>query len=244
MEENKDIQRQPAAETADEAIRGTLRPQDDVPQEVIERYMIRDYQRMYNTWWEYRELAGLTANQIDGRARQLIRKRRKDDYVVADLQLKLDGKSRKITEMYDWLKQRDALVGSLREHCEKQRACIAACEKTIRAQRMQIQSLLGHIGGGGEGYEALAGCDSSWDTERWKEAMVNANAVQVQLGELNDDIMQQPLDEGVRQAILAAVQVVRRHARRAYNRTVRIASPLLRREFAAEALPEDGDGEE
>ena len=225
-----------------EAFRDTVRPQDDVPQEVIERYMIRDYQHMFTTYWEYRELASLTANQIDARARQLVKKSKTGNYVVADLELKLQEKTRKIQEMYGWLSQKDALINSLREHCEKQRDTLSVNMKNLGAQRRQIQSLLCHIGD--DGREALADCDASWRADRWKEAMVYINDVQQQLGELREAVIGQPLDEGVKDAILGVVGVIRGNARRAYNRTAHIASPVLRREFAVETVPEDAEEEE
>lgn len=233
----KNNELQPVTDETLETFRETLRPQDDIPQEVIERYMIRDYQHMFTTYWEYRELANLTANQIDARARQLIKKSKNGNYVVADLELKLQDRYRKIQEMYGWLQQKEALINSLREHCEKQRDTLAIKDRSLSAQRQQIQSLLSHIGD--EGREALADCDASWRADRWKEAMVYINDVRQQLGELREAVIGQPLDEGVKDAILGVVGIIRNNARRAYNRTAGIASPVLRREFAVDTVPED-----
>ena len=242
MEENNDIQ-QPVTDDMIEALRETARPQDDIPQEVIERYMIRDYQRIYNTYWEYRELAAMTANQIDARARQLVKKSKTGNYVVADMELKLKEKTRKINEMYGWLQQKEALIDSLRFHCEQQRDTLAVHMKNLAAQRQQILSLLSHIGDE-DGREALADCDASWRADRWKEAMVYINAVQQQLAELREAVLGQPLDEGVKEALLSVVGIIRNNARRAYNRTAHIASPVLRKEFAVETVPEDEEKEQ
>lgn len=238
MEENNDIQ-QPVTDEMLEACRETLRPQDDIPQEVIERYMIRDYQHMFNTYWEYRELAKMTLNQIDARARQLIKKSKTGIYAVVDMELKLEKKDRKINEMYGWLSQKEAMINSLREHCTNQRDLLTAKDRTLSAQRQQIQSLLSHIGDDGEGKEILAECDASWDAKRWKEAMVNINAVRQQLGELRGAVKRQTLDDGVKEAILGVIRFISSQARRAYNSTAYIASPVLRKEFAVETVPEE-----
>lgn len=237
MEENNDMQ-QPVTDDMLEAFRETLRPQDDIPQEVIERYMIRDYQHMFNTYWEYRELAKMTAGQIDARARQLVKKSRTGSYGVTDLGLKLEQKERKITEMYGWFSQKEAMINSLKEHCANQRDQLGVKDCTLSAQRRQIQSLLDHIGNE-DGRDVLAGCDASWSADWWKEAMVNIAAMRQQLGELADAVRKQALDDNVKQALLGVVGIIRGNARRAYNSTARVATTVLRKEFSVETVQED-----
>lgn len=50
------------------------RPQDDVPEEVIIHYIVKDYQRMWHTWHKYKELAEATKQQIEARAKALSKK--------------------------------------------------------------------------------------------------------------------------------------------------------------------------
>ena len=234
MEEDKDIQQAVTDGTPETAFNEMPHPQDELPTAVVRDYMIRDYQRMFVVYWQYREQAALTEKQIESRALAIASRRKLETYELTDLRLKLQERHRKINEMYGWLSQKEALINSLRVHCERQRDQLSVQERNLNAQRQQIRSLLSHISGDGDGRDALAACDASWSAERWKEAMVLIDDVGQQLAELRDAVRQHDLDEGVKQAIIGAIQVIRNQARRAYNRTARIASSTLRREFGVD----------
>lgn len=237
MEEDKDIQQAVTDGTPETAFNEMPHPQDELPTAVVRDYMIRDYQRLFGEYWQYREQAAMTEKQIESRALAIASRRKLETYELTGLKLKLAEKERKITEMYGWLSQKEALINSLRFHCEQQRGQLAVKDRNLTTQRRQIQSLLGHIGE--DGKDVLAACDGSWNAERWKEAMVIINDVQQQLGELQEAVMQLTLDEGVKNAIAGAAKIIRKQARRAYNRTARIASTSLRREFSVETVQED-----
>lgn len=243
MDENNDILRPTAEEEDLEAWNNLPHPQDELPTEVVRMYMIRDYRRMFNAFERYKNQADMNVRQIEARALAIASRRKLETQELTAMKLTVEDRERKINEMYDWMRQKEALIDSLRQHCTKQRDRIAVLERNLAAQRQQIQSLLNHIGGDG-GKDALADCDASWNAERWKEAMVDIHAVRQQLGELAEAVRQQPLDGGAKDAILSAVKFIRHQTRRAYNFTASIASPVLRREFSVEIIPEDADEED
>ena len=241
-EESKDIQHTMADAELPEAWNDLPHPQDDIPREVIEKYMLRDYQRMLETYQRYRKQADMNIKHIENRARAIVGNRKTETRQLTELKLQLEDRNRKIDEMYSWLQQKDNTISSLCRHCAKQRDQIAVLERNLAAQRQQIQSLLSHIGDGGDGKDVLAACDASWSVERWKNAMVNIAAVRQQLMELMDDVWKQDLDESVRESLTGFLKVVRRQAVRAHNYTAKIASPVLRREFGADLIADDIDG--
>ncbi len=243
MEENNNILRPTAEEEDLEAWNNLPHPQDELPTEVVRMYMIRDYRRMFNAFERYKNQADMNVRQIEARAMAIASRRKLETQELTALKLTVEDRERKINEMYDWMRQKEALIASLKEHCIKQRDQLAVHDRTLAAQRQQIQSLLNYVGSG-EGKEVLADCDGSWRAERWKEAMVDIHAVRQQLGELAEAVRQQPLDGSAKDAILSAVNFIRHQTRRAYNFTASIASPVLRREFSVEIIPEDAEEED
>ena len=229
---------QTADEDGLESWNETPHPQDELPTEVVTMYVVRDYRRMFKSFMRYKKLAELNIGQIKGRALAIASRRKPETQELTELKLKAEEKGRRLEEMYERLQEKDTMISSLKLHCCNQRDQLAVKERSLVAQRQQIQSLLSHIGGE-DGRDVLADCDASWSADRWKEAMVNINAVGQQLAELREAVMQQPLDEGVRQALLSVVGIIRNNARRAYNSTARIASNVLRKEFAVDTIPNE-----
>ena len=239
-EENKDIQQTMADAELPESWNDLPHPQDDIPREVIEQYMLRDYQRMLETYQVYRKRAEMNIKHIENRAKSIVGNRKAETRQLTDLKLQLEDRNRKIDEMYSWLQQKDNTIASLCRHCAKQRDQIAVLERNLAAQRQQIQSLLNHLGG--DGRDVLAGCDAAWSVERWKNAMVNIAAVRQQLIELMDAVGRQDLDGSVRESLTGILKLIRRQAVRAHNYTAKIASPVLRKEFGADLIADDIDG--
>lgn len=215
-------------------------PQDELPTEVVQMYVMKDYRRMFDSFEKYKRLAAMNVKQIEGRALAIASRRKPLSQELVELKLAVEDRDRKINEMYEWLHQKDAMIASLCKHCVNQRDQLTLKEKNLAAQRQQIQSLLSHFGED-EGREVLADCDASWDADRWKAAMVNINAVGQQLGELRGAVRRQEMDENVKEAILSVIRFICSQTRRAYNCTATIASTILRREFAVETVPEDED---
>lgn len=218
-------------------------PQDELPTEVVRMYMIRDYRRMFFAFEKYKRLADMNMRQIEARVAEIAARRKAENAEVMEMRMNLEKMNLKVGGLFGKLSQKDALIASLKEHCIKQRDQLAVHDRALAAQRQQIQSLLNYVGSG-EGKEVLADCDGSWNAERWKEAMVDIHAVRQQLGELAEAVRQQPLDGGAKDAILSAVKFIRHQTRRAYNFTASIASPVLRREFSVEIIPEDAEEED
>ena len=218
-------------------------PQDDIPQEVIERYMIRDYQRMLDSYQKYKKQADMNVKQIENRAIAIASRRKSGTQELTELKLAVEERDRKINEMYDWLKLKDAMIGSLCNHCTNQRDMLAVHERNLCAQRQQIQSLLKHIGGE-DGKGVLAGCEASWSTDRWKQAMVELQDLRQAACDLYDVIGSLPVGDDVRSVLREPAQIIRGKARRCFNAAARIASPALRKEFGAEIIPADDEGNE
>ena len=221
-----------------EAWHDTPHPQDDIPDEVIEGFMLRDYQRMFKTYFGFKKMAELTVAQIDARARRLIKKSKTGNYVVMDLELKLQEKDRKISEMYGWLSQKESLINSLRVHCERQRDQLARSERTLAAQRQQIQSLLRHYDNPGVRFDVLADCEDAWSPEWWRRAMVYLSDLRQIASDLKKTIGQLEMDEGMRSALKAAVTIILDKARHGYITTARIATKAMRDEFGVETRTE------
>lgn len=214
-------------------------PQDELPTEVVQVYVMRDYRRMYLAFEKYRKLADMNMKQIEARVDEIAARRKVENAEIMEMRLNTEKMKLRISELMGLLSQEEALIHSLRIHCANQRDMLAVHEQNLSVQRQQIRSLLEHIGGGDDGRDVLASCDASWSADRWKEAMVTIDDVKQQLAELQEAVRQHPLDEVVKHAIVGAIQIIRNQAQLAYNRTARIAASTLRREFGVDDDADD-----
>lgn len=243
-EESKDIQQPVTEDDCLEAWNETPHPQDELPSAVVRDYMLRDYRRMFEMYHKYRKLAAMNARQIEQRAQAIACKRKSLTQQLVDMQLKLEERDRKINDMYDRIRQKENMIDSLRSHCANQRDAIAALSRNVGAQRQQIQSLLRHYDDAGERFGILAESDLALNPEKWKQAVVELSDLRQAAGDMYDVIDSLQVDDGVRKVLKDAVRIIRGRARRGYNATARIANTVLRQEFGAEYVPEDGGGEE
>lgn len=237
MEEIQEIQQAPPADDdIQKAWYESPHPQDDIPQEVIERYMLKDYQRMLKSYDHYRELAGLTDKKIDGRAAAIANRKKSE---AAALRVSLGKKDRKIEEMYGWLSQKDSLIRALLEHNEAQRVQLKIHEHNLESQRRQIMALL--RGFDGDVYTVMSACPEAWDAEKWKETMTVIDTLRCQVADMRDAVTKLPMDDNVREALSDALRVTWRIASNAGHCAARIASYVLRKEFCTEAVEENNE---
>lgn len=219
-------------------------PQDDLPAEVVEMYVMKDYQRMLEAFHKYRKLAAMNAKHIENRALAIASRRKSGTIELTDLKLKLEDRDRKINEMYDWLRQKETLINSLRTHCARQRDMLAVHIRNLSAQRQQIQSLLNHYDDEDARFNVLSDAEDAWNPGRWKQAIVEIHDLRQDTTDLYDAIGQLPVSDEVREVLKKSLWTIRQKSRRCYNVTARIANTVLRKEFGADIIPEDEEGQD